>query len=81
MGGKLYRPCQDCLVRYGHSLRINEILHLDTRHYEERLVTRVAPDWAPGIRANHHLDWRNGLMVMDAQRLLPVDAPAKPVSG
>ena len=69
--GKLFRPSQDCLVRYGHSLNINEILRLDTKHYEERLVTEVRPDWGQGIRANHHIDWRDGWVVMDAQRLLP----------
>jgi len=23
------------------------------------------------MRANHHIDWREGMVVMDAQRLLP----------
>jgi len=72
-GGKLFRPSQNCLIRYGHSLRINEILRLDTQHYQERLVTEVKPDWEGRIRANHHLDWRDGVVVMDAQRLLPVN--------
>jgi hypothetical protein len=71
LGGKLFRPSQDCLVRYGHSLNINEILRLDPKHYAERLITEVGPDWEEGIRANHHIDWRDGLVVMDAQRLLP----------
>lgn len=71
VGGKLYRPSQNCLVRYGHSLRINEVLRLDTRNYQERLVTEVRPDEAAGLRAHHHLDWRDGLLLMDAQRLLP----------
>ena len=74
-GGKLFRPSQNCLVRYGHSLNINEILRLDTKHYEERLVTEVRPDWETGIRANHHIDWRDGRLVMDAQRLLPATDP------
>ena len=69
--GKLYRPSQDCLIRYGHSLRINEIARLDARHYEEQLVAQVRPDWEAGIRAVHHLDWREGMMVLDTQRLLP----------
>jgi hypothetical protein len=71
LGGKLFRPSQNCLVRYGHSLRINEILRLDTKHYEERQVVEVTPDWEKGIRANHHIDWRDGMVVMDAQQLLP----------
>ena len=31
LGGRLFRPSQNCLVRYGHSLRINEIVRLDTQ--------------------------------------------------
>ena len=71
LGGKLFRPSQNCLIRYGYSLNINEILRLDASHYEERLATEVTPDWEKGIRAIHHIDWRDGMLVMDAQRLLP----------
>ena len=74
LGGKLFRPSQNCLVRYGHSLRINEILRLDTKHYQERLVMEVKPGWEDSICANHHIDWREGMVVMDAQRLLPRQA-------
>jgi hypothetical protein len=72
LGGKLYRPSQDCLIRYGYGLRLNEIVQWDERRYRERLVTEIRPDWEPGIRANHHLDWHEGLLAMDSQRLLPV---------
>ncbi len=71
LDGRLFRPSQNCLIRYGHSLRINEITRLDEKHYEERLVTEVRPDWESGIRAVHHLDWREDMLVMDTQRLLP----------
>lgn len=71
LNGKLHRPSQNSLVRYGHSLRINEILKLDTKHYRERRVTEVRPDWGAGIRATHHINWRDGMLVLDAQRLLP----------
>ncbi len=77
LGGKLYRPSQNCLVRYGHSLRINEIVRLDAKGYKERLVTEIRPDWEAGLRATHHINWRDGMLVMDAQRLLPAtDIPA-----
>jgi hypothetical protein len=71
LGGKLFRPSQNCLVGYGYGLRINEIVRLDTKNYEERLVTEVKPDWEENICANHHIDWHDGSVVMDAQRLLP----------
>ncbi len=76
--GKLFRPSQNCLIRYGYALKINEILVLDERHYEERLITEVKPDWAEGIRANHHIDWRAGVLVMDTQRLLPENVTNRP---
>jgi hypothetical protein len=72
-GGKLYRPSQNCLIRYGYALRINEIIQLDEKHYAERLVTEVTPNWEPGLRAVHHIDWHDGMLAMDAQRLLRAD--------
>ncbi|MCX6924419.1 MAG: hypothetical protein NT154_14575 [Verrucomicrobia bacterium] len=77
VGGRLFRPSQNSLVRYGYGLNINEILQLDAKHYHERLVTEVRPDWEVGIRANHHIDWRDGMVVMDAQRLLPAPGISK----
>lgn len=71
LGGSFFRRSQNCLIRYGHSLNINETLRLDAKRYQERLVMEVGPDWEKGIRANHHIDWRGGMVVMDAQRLLP----------
>lgn len=77
LGGRLFRPSQNCLVRYGHCLRISEILRLDAKSYQERLVTEVKPGWEPSICGNHHIDWHDGVAVMDAQRLLPAsDTPA-----
>ncbi len=71
LGGRLFRPSQSCLVRYVHSLRINEILRLDTKGYQERVVSELKPDWDVHICANHHIDWHDGRVAMDAQRLLP----------
>jgi hypothetical protein len=71
LGVKRFRPSQNCMVRYGHSLNVNEVLRLDSQHYKERLVTELLPDWDKDIRANHHIDWLDGMVVMDAQRLVP----------
>lgn len=71
LNGKLYRPSQDCLIRYGYGLGLNEIVLLDEQHYQEKLITEVKPDWEAGIRANHHIDWHAGTLVMDTQRLIP----------
>jgi len=34
--GKLYRPAQDCSVRYGYAVRIQEVLELTESTYQER---------------------------------------------
>jgi hypothetical protein len=76
--GRLYRPSQDCLRGYGHSLNINEITRLDGERYAERLAYRVRPDWEAGTIGNHHLDWNDGLIAMDALRLVAADDSQKP---
>jgi hypothetical protein len=60
--GRLLRPAQDCIRRYGHGLSLNHILELSPTRYAERCIG--------GWRGMHHIDWHNGLMAMDAQRLI-----------
>ena len=62
---------QDCVRRYGYGLNLSEITVLSPTSYEERLLWRVSGEGAGGWRAMHHLDWSNGLIVLDAQRLVP----------
>jgi len=69
--GRLLRPSQDCVRRYGYGLNLSEITVLSPTSYEERLLWRVSGEGAGGWRAMHHLDWSNGLIVLDAQRLVP----------
>ena len=68
--GKLYRPSQNCLVRYGYGLNVSEITQLDPQHYSERAVCEVTSEWEEGNRATHHIDWHEGLLCLDARRLL-----------
>ena len=63
--GKLYRPSQDCGRRYGYALNMNEILALNTRDYQERVVRRVEPPSGSPIKAIHTLNSAGGLTVMD----------------
>lgn len=69
--GRLYRPSQNCTDRYGGSLNLNEVIQLDARKYQERLVKEVLPEATPGYIGLHHLDWHDGVVVMDTQRLIP----------
>lgn len=71
--GFLIRPAQDCVPRYGFGLVLNRIETLTPERYAERPIWRTSGERAGGWRALHHLDWRDGLLVMDAQRLIPRD--------
>lgn len=68
--GRLYRPSQDCSRRYGYGFNVSEITTLDEARYEERVVTRVRPDFDPAIFATHSLAHEAGLTVIDGQRRL-----------
>jgi len=64
--GKLYRPSQDCSVRYGYGLRINQITALTTIEYAEAEVESVWPTWDKKIIGVHHISHAGGLTVADA---------------
>jgi hypothetical protein len=64
--GRLFRPSQDCSVRYGYGLRINEIVELSPDRYEEREEEFVEPDWSMNALAVHTLSHDSGLTVYDA---------------
>jgi hypothetical protein len=40
---RLYRPSQDCSIRYGRAFALNEILELSAERYAERPVVTVHP--------------------------------------
>jgi hypothetical protein len=64
--GKLYRPSQDCSVRYGYGTVINEVIELNERNYSEVKVSGITPDWDDDIVATHTLSYDEGLSVVDA---------------
>jgi hypothetical protein len=72
--GRLFRPSQNCSDRYGGSLNLNEILRLDSDQYAERWIREVRPDWDPHQIGLHHIDWHDGILLMDTQRLIPESA-------
>ena len=69
--GRLLRPAQNSVPRYGHGLVLNQVQALTPEHYRERRVWQTTGAASGGWRALHHLDWHQGLLVMDAQRLIP----------
>jgi hypothetical protein len=68
--GRLLRPAQDCIRRYGHGLSLNQIIELTPEVYREERIWHGTGPGIGGWRGLHHIDWRAGLLVMDAQRLI-----------
>ena len=69
MDGRLYRPAQDnSHGYYGYGLRLMEIRHLSMDDYEEVEVRKILPDFEPGIIGCHHLDIRDGRVIIDVRK-------------
>jgi hypothetical protein len=66
--GRLLRPAQNCVRRYGHGLRLQRIVELTPRHFREEPVWSITGPEVGGWAALHHLDWHRGMLAMDAQR-------------
>ena len=64
--GRLYRPAQDCSVRYGYGIRIRHITRLSEDDYAEVEVAAIEPHWDKSIVATHTLNHAGRLTVMDA---------------
>jgi hypothetical protein len=66
--GHLYRPSQDCSVRYGYAVKINRITKLSEDDYEESEVLSIPPDALDDVIAAHTYARAGRLTVLDALR-------------
>ncbi len=64
--GRIYRPSQNCSVRYGYGFNINEITVLDDENYSETIVSKVEPNWDKNIIGTHTFNRVNALHIIDA---------------
>lgn len=72
---RLFRPAQNCTVRYGGGLRLYEITSLTPDSYAERLCWSVdAPIGPLGKHGVHTLNGADGCIVFDAytERFMPL---------
>jgi hypothetical protein len=69
--GKLFRPSQDCSGHYGRRFMLNEIVTLNSDHYEERPCITVDPIWAPKLVGTHSYSHIGQLEVIDGCMPLP----------
>jgi hypothetical protein len=64
--GRLYRPSQVCVPRYGAGLSINRVERLTPDEYAERQVQRILPAAEEGILGLHTVNCAGALTVIDA---------------
>jgi hypothetical protein len=61
----LYRPAQDCSLRYGHSIVMNRVTRIDPDQYSEIEVSRILPGWEESVLATHTYNRLDDLTVLD----------------
>jgi len=66
--GRLFRPTQDCSVRYGYAMTVNEVTRLTPTDFEEHPVARVLPTWMPGPLGTHTWNQSSAFQVVDGFR-------------
>ncbi len=66
--GRLCRPAQDCGVRYGRALVINEVLELTSEVYRERPQACLETRALAGANRMHTLNRHEWLTVVDGHR-------------
>lgn len=65
-GDNIYRPSQDCSVRYGRGFNMNQITKLTETEYEENLLFHVEPHWDNKLKGTHTFNFDKNFTVIDA---------------
>lgn len=64
--GKIFRPSQDCSGGYGRAFNLIQITKLTETEYEEKLITKVEPDFDSQLVGMHTFNLDKGIIVLDA---------------
>ena len=64
--GKWYRPAQDSGKRYGYQIKIQEIIELSPKSFQEKTVQILSPDERSGELGRHTLNFTKTLVFSDA---------------
>jgi hypothetical protein len=68
-GEKLIRPSQDCTLRYGRALVLNQVTTLSTTEYRETPVGRIESGWRRGSICTHTYNRSGRFEVLDGMLL------------
>lgn len=63
--GKIYRPSQDCSVRYGKGFRLNQVTKLTDTEYDETMLYEVEPVWDKKLKGTHTLNFDKDFTIID----------------
>lgn len=66
--GRLFRPTQDCSVRYGYAITVNEVTTLTPDSFAEHQVSYIAPSWRPNLLGTHTWNESPAFQVLDGIR-------------
>lgn len=66
--GRLFRPTQDCSVRYGYAIAVNEVTTLTPHEFAERPAGYLPPTWRPGLLGTHTWNESPAYQVADGIR-------------
>jgi hypothetical protein len=63
---KVYRPSQDCSVRYGKGFNLNQITLLSESEYQETVLRKIEPDWLHKFKGAHTFNFDEKFTIIDA---------------
>jgi hypothetical protein len=66
--GKIFRPSQDCSLRYGRGLNINHVARLNEQEYDEVLIKEIKPDWDPKLKGLHTINSDKDMIIIDTYK-------------
>jgi len=65
VNGDLYRPSQDCSIRMGGAIVMNQVTRLNPEEFHEEVAARIEPKWAKGIYGTHTINTADRLTMLD----------------
>jgi hypothetical protein len=64
--GKIFRPSQDCSVRYGCAFNLNQIITLSETEYSEKVISKINANWDTHVQGTHTFNYDSNVAVIDA---------------
>lgn len=66
--GKIIRPSQDCSIRYGRAVNLNQITILNENSYAEKALLNIEANWDKDLKGVHTFNLDKDMTVVDAYR-------------